>query len=369
MTRLGISSVFGDPLNRKTWSGAPYNVALELSKLGFAVDGIQSSLSRWEKVGIVAYNMLDGFGRPPNSEYILRSPMSRHLLAKRTEMQAVKLGLGRILHTTTFDLSDKRMPDMKHYLYCDHTWNLSHLYHPDLKHYTDEAMTAFYQAECVALAGLTHIFTFGEYVRQNLIDHYDVPAHRVTAVGSGMGEIEPFHGLKDYSSPHLLFVAKHLWKEKGGELLLEAFDLVRKERPDVHLTIVGGPKEPLYKEGIKVWDKLPWSTLQGIYREATLLVQPMLNDPWGQVYLEALASRTPVIGLNRNGLPEITENGKHGFLLSKAVPRALANAIIDALSDPQRLEMMGKSGQQHVLANYSWDRVAETMADALQEGS
>jgi glycosyltransferase involved in cell wall biosynthesis len=93
----------------------------------------------------------------------------------------------------------------------------------------------------------------------------------------------------------------------------------------------------------------------------------MLNDPWGQVYLEALASRTPVLGLNRNGLPEITEQGRHGFLVDEASPEAIAEEILRAMSDPDRLARMGLSGQAHVLQNYSWDRVVSEMAAVMSQ--
>ena len=99
-----------------------------------------------------------------------------------------------------------------------------------------------------------------------------------------------------------------------------------------------------------------------LYRESTLLVQPMLNDPWGQVYLEAMVSRTPVMGLNRNGLPELVDGGRHGFLVDRADPSALAEAIVSAVSDPGRLESMAATAQRHVLQNYSWGRVAERIA-------
>src|SRR3546814_12809912 len=95
----------------------------------------------------------------------------------------------------------------------------------------------------------------------------------------------------------------------------------------------------------------------------------MLNDPWGQVYLEALTSRTPVLGLERNGLPEITENGRHGFMVQQADPVALADAILDAMSAPDRLVAMGHSGQRPVLDTYSWDKVARATPPALEPAS
>ena len=59
-------------------------------------------------------------------------------------------------------------------------------------------MAAFEQAERESLHGLSHVFTFGAYVRDNLIAHYGLPPERVTAVGSGMGAIEPYDGPKSY---------------------------------------------------------------------------------------------------------------------------------------------------------------------------
>ena len=78
--------------------------------------------------------------------------------------------------------------------------------------------------------------------------------------------------------------------------------------------------------------------------------------------LEAMVSRTPVMGLNRNGLPEIVDGGRHGFLVDRAEPAALAKAMLCALSDPDRLARMAAAAQRHALENYSWNRVAERIA-------
>src|SRR3546814_9047409 len=124
---------------------------------------------------------------------------------------------------TTLFRSPARMPDSgsRHYLYCDHDWALSLAHRPDRHHYSRSAIAAFEDLEKQSLDSVEHIFTFGAYVRDHIISHYGVAPDRVTAVGSGMGDIEPYAGAKDYDRPHLLFVAKHLFAAKGGMLLLE----------------------------------------------------------------------------------------------------------------------------------------------------
>lgn len=364
--RVALTSVFGDPLDAHTWSGAPKNLADALERFGIAVEGIHPRLSLAGKLHVAARNAVTGRGSLVRGEALLRSELSRRRLALQVSDATEQTGVRHVLHTGGWDLPAADLArGIKHYLYCDHTWALSRPYHTETQRYTPRILDSYERLERQSFADLEHIFTFGTYVRDNLISHYGVPPDRVTAVGSGMGRIAPYVGSKDYAKPSLLFVAKHYFRAKGGLLLIDAFQIAQAKRPDLALTIVGDARSRQYvpsNPAITFHSYLPWEELQRLYRESTLLVQPMLNDPWGQVYLEALVSRTPVLGLRRHGLPEILSDGGHGFLVDRADPRLLAEAILEALSDADRLARMAASGQQHVLGTYSWDTVAEKMA-------
>jgi glycosyltransferase involved in cell wall biosynthesis len=361
--RVALTSVFGDPRDRRSWSGAPASIAAAMERLGVTVEAIHPHLGTIDRLAVAALDLASGHGRPLSGEQILRSARARRLLAHRVADATARLGVHHVLHTGSFDLPAADLGrGICHYLYCDHSWGLSRPNHPQASRYPTRALAAYERSERAALRDLTHIFTFGAYVRDNLIAHYGVPAERVTAIGSGMGDIEPYRRPKDYTHPSLLFVAKHLFEAKGGVLLLDAFGLALERRPDLRLTIVGDERSRRFvpsHRNIELHAHLPWAELQRLYRTSTLLVQPMLNDPWGQVYLEALLSRTPVVGLRRNGLPEIAGEGRFGFMVDRAEPEALADTILDALSDPARLAAMARAGQRHVLDNYSWDRAAE----------
>lgn len=364
--RIAITSVFGDPLSPLTWSGAPFRLAEALRKLGVTVEGFQPRHGRMGRIWGAARYVASGYGRPKTSEQILRGDAMRKRHTDQVTEFIARRGIRHVLHTGTLDLpAFDLLRGVKHYLYCDHTWSLALPCRPDAAHLSDKARQEAERLEREALAGLEHIFTFGSYVRDEIVEHYDIPANRVTAVGSGMGEIDPCFAPRSYAKPELLFIAKHLFKAKGGELLLEAFFRARRQRPELTLTIIGDKRSKKYvpdDRNIRFRGRVPWLELQRLYRNASLLAQPMLNDPWGQVYLEALASRTPVLGLKRHGLPEITEGGRHGFLVAEADPAELAEAILAALRDTDRLAEMGRSGQRHVLSSYSWDRVAEQIA-------
>lgn len=367
---LAVTSVFGQPRDVRTWSSAPANVAKELEERGIPILGVDASADRLRYAIRAGAHLLAGYGRIRYSEAIARGPSLRRYRARKLAGELRRLGVTRVLHTGTLDMPPAaEETGIDHYLFCDHTWHLSLRYRPDAADFTAKAIREFDELERQSYGASRHIFTFGEYVRQDLISHYGMPASRVTTVGSGMGAVRPYDGPKDYSAGRLLFVAKHLFTEKGGDLLLKAFPIVRAARPDLTLTIIGNEKAVRAAAGrpnVEVRPFVPWEELESLVHRATLLVQPMLNDPWGQVYLEALVSRTPVIGLNRNGLPEITQTGRFGFLVDEPTPQALAETIIAAASRPDRLAEMGAGGQQHVLKNYSWDIVGQRMFDVME---
>lgn len=368
--RIALSSVYGQPTDPRTWSGAPNNVATSFERLGVAMPGIFPRISKIERIGLGARYLLSGYGLPRNSEALFRGAGARRLRAERVAAFARRHGVRRILHTGTLDLPACDTGDVDHYLYCDQTWDLSLRYRPDKNAFTKKAGTAFETIERECYAQMRHIFTFGDYVRDNLIVHYGVEPERVTSVGSGMGQIDPYFGPKDYRAGPLLFVAKHLFEAKGGYLVLDAFRLARERRPDLELVVVSDGRDaelPRRYPEVEFRTQLRWGTLTALYRKAALLVQPMFNDPWGQVYLEALVSRTPVIGLNRNGLPEIASHGEQGFLVDRPDSSVLAEVILDAVSDPARLARMGLAGQRYVLRHHSWDRAVEKMAAVMVE--
>jgi glycosyltransferase involved in cell wall biosynthesis len=367
--RLAISSVFGPPRDAATWSGAPNNLAVALEKLGVDVVGVHPRVTKARKLMFAGQYVMSGYGWLDGTEALLRSPAVRDFCARTVSTQARALGARHVLHTGTLDLPETDLQrGIRHYLYCDQTWNLSLQYRPDRARYSEVAVQRFEELERRAYDQMQHIFTFGDYVRKNLIEHYGVVPERVTAVGSGTGRIEPYEGEKNYAEGCLLFVAKHLFAAKGGFLVLEAMKLIAARRPGLKLVIVGDDK---YREfigaqpNVEIRGRLTWDELQNLYRSARLLVQPMINDPWGQVYLEALLSRTPVVGLNRNGLPEITQWGRHGFFVDQAEPWALAAAVLEAVENPTRLARMGASGQRYVLENHGWDRVARRVHDVI----
>lgn len=163
-------------------------------------------------------------------------------------------------------------------------------------------------------------------------------------------------------------VAKQRFEDKGGPLLIEATKIARCSDPQLHLTLVSPRDYETFvrgAEGVTLTGNVEWSELQRLFDEACLYAMPALCEPWGLVYAEALATKTPILGLNRAALPELTENGSHGFLVDEATPQAVAATLLRAINDPNTLQKMGESGQKYCLQNFNWERTAALMAGAI----
>jgi glycosyltransferase involved in cell wall biosynthesis len=223
-----------------------------------------------------------------------------------------------------------------------------------------------------ALSAAEHVFTVSQYVKEDVVGHYGVPAERVTVVGTGRGKIRPMEGAKGHSNYLTLFVAKDRFEEKGGPLLLNGFQLAVRSDKRLKLVVVAQEQYRTLVEsvpGASFKTALPWSELEALFNRALLFAMPAKYEPWGLVYIEALACGTPVLGLNRNALPELTLDGRAGFLLNEDTPEAIAMGLLDAFSNTDRLAEMGRIGSRHVLNHYNWETTALRIYETLLSGA
>jgi glycosyltransferase involved in cell wall biosynthesis len=365
---IAITNHEGDPKNPKTWTAVPSMIANAIESLGVTVLGIDSSKKKYQKLSYWLLHIVSGLG----TFDLTRGRLARTHSAKIVQARSQALGCTKILHTSTLDLPlPKLNVGVDHYLFCDSTWNLWSQYATNINHYTPKMLQLAEQLERESYAQIKHFFPVSEYVRKNLINHYQIDPKRITVVGSGIRpQVEPFTGEKNYENGYILFVAKMRFEDKGGPLLLEGFKIAQMKNPSLKLVIVGQEK---YKNligsvpNVTVHGFMPWEDLQNLFKTAALFAMPALNEPWGQVYIEACAYKTPILGLNRNFLPEIISEGQYGFLVNEATPECIADTLLQAFSDPDRLRKMGAAAQKYCLETFSWKQVAIKIASVMLE--
>ena len=130
------------------------------------------------------------------------------------------------------------------------------------------------------------------------------------------------------SDPTIVCSAAFGEPRKRVPLLVEAFRLVRRERPTARL-VLSAPADAS-GEGIEIRDLDHKAKLADAYREAWVSALPSWGEAFGLVLVEALACGTPVVGSDREALPEVINSEAIGRVFRGDRPEALATALLEA---------------------------------------
>lgn len=166
--------------------------------------------------------------------------------------------------------------------------------------------------------------------------------------------------------------------DKGTIDTVEAVRLLWQQGLPVELALAGTALTPFvrYLEGLPDADRsrirllgpISHQTKRDLLAAMDLLVMPSRTDSFGIVYLEAWLNRKPVIGADVWGINRIIAQGQDGLLVPFGRPTALAQAMTDLLTDPEKRRRMGEAGRAKALGQHTWShkfQITENLYAAL----
>ncbi|MEE8329738.1 MAG: glycosyltransferase family 4 protein [Thermodesulfovibrionia bacterium] len=173
------------------------------------------------------------------------------------------------------------------------------------------------------------IIAGSSFVKQNIIENYHVDEKDIKIIYNGV-DLQQFHPQnrdryraeirKQYSIDKddfvVLFVGSG-FERKGVYFLLKAVELVPEP---LTVLIVGKGNEEKFRGLIKRQKVIFCGVQKEVhkyYAAADVFLLPAIYEPFGNVYLEALASGLPVISTKQCGASEIIKNGLHGFVVER----------------------------------------------------
>ncbi|MDD5233210.1 MAG: glycosyltransferase family 4 protein [Syntrophales bacterium] len=189
------------------------------------------------------------------------------------------------------------------------------------------------------------------------------PEEKFITIHSGVGlapftpgRIDSVSARKDLGIPPscpVVGAVGRLTRIKGHRYLLEAANLVLKEKPETRFVILGsGELEDDLKElalalGIENNVIFPgWRPdVAAVLAAFDVFAFPSLNEGMGKAVVEAMSMGLPVVASRIGGIPDLVEEGLNGVLVPAADPRALATSILDMLGDPEKRNCMGQRGK------------------------
>lgn len=177
-------------------------------------------------------------------------------------------------------------------------------------------------------------------------------------------------------APVALYVGR-LERRKGVLELLPALAAASARAPEAVLVLAGfstatGPggsellahlKQEAARLGlahrVRFLGNVPYERLPSVYAASDVLVAPSRYEPFGLIYLEAMAAGLPAIGCTSGGVPEILEDGRTGRLVPPEAAAALGAALGELLAEPALRQSLGWAARAEFEARFDIDRIAE----------
>ncbi|ALG84087.1 glycosyltransferase family 4 protein [Gordonia phthalatica] len=171
--------------------------------------------------------------------------------------------------------------------------------------------------------------------------------------------------------PHLLFAGR-LEYEKGVQDLLEALPAIRRAHPGTHLTVAGDGTQTTWLHelahehevtaAVDFVGKKDREELMDLMHRCDAIVLPSRYEPFGIVALEAAATGIPLITSTAGGLGEAVTDGETGWTFEPFDPAGIAQAVCDALDDPEAAQVRARRGRTRLGVDFTWQAIAQRTA-------
>jgi len=224
------------------------------------------------------------------------------------------------------------------------------------------------------------VLTISHASTRDIIDDFGIERSHCRMVGNGIN-LDVFHSKPEIERKpdRLITTLSADVPLKGISYLLEALAELRKERPSLHLTVIGSPRresgtaELVHRLGlesaVRFTGRVQDVEIARCYAESTVAVVSSLYEGFGFPAGEAMACEIPLVSTRGGALPEVVgEGGDTGVLVEPGSARALAagiRAVLDATPDARK--DMGKAARERVVANFTWRRTAERHVEVYRE--
>lgn len=227
-----------------------------------------------------------------------------------------------------------------------------------------------------------HIFAVSEATREDIIATYGMSEKKVsialngpTAVHKALdrNNIELIVVKEKYHLPYnfiLFFGTVEPRKNIIG--LVEAYDAVRKECPDVtHKLVIAGASgwksrnilraisAAEYSHDIMLISDIPEEEKDALYTLASVFVFPSFFEGFGFPPLEAMMSSTPVVTSHTTSLPEVV--GRHAIMIDPSRREEIAEAICAVIKKDGVSQHMVSAESMNHAQRFTWRRAADNI--------
>ncbi|MDO9492580.1 glycosyltransferase family 4 protein [Acetobacterium sp.] len=279
---------------------------------------------------------------------------------------------------------------------CQHIWALDHLLHQldhryiCVAHHSDQLGFHYdqrmQQRTIQSAKKAAYIFAVSDYVKEEVLDLYDVEPEQVIVTGNGydqtiftpnaqlnrqtvMAEMG-YPNLAEY--PFITFCGK-ISKTKGIDVLLEANKLIQ-QKTKAYLLIMGSgnldvlsnsEREKLDLENVLFLGQRSQRQLAMLHNIARLSVLPSRSEGFGIAALEAMGCKIPVVVTRVGGLSSFAV----GKIVEPDNVNELAAGILEILNMDEELYRVTCQKAYTTAKHYSWENIVNIRMQYYQKNS
>ncbi|MFC4671041.1 exopolysaccharide biosynthesis GT4 family glycosyltransferase EpsE [Seohaeicola nanhaiensis] len=207
---------------------------------------------------------------------------------------------------------------------------------------------------------------------------------RIAPMGVDTDHFSPQPGDRPEGRPFRWFCCARLNRVKGYDVLLDALEAIRRDRPELAWELFVAGEDEQGGQGYRreleariaragLADRV---TLLGAVTQQEVLDQLHAADgfvlaswaePLGVAYMEAMACGVPTIGTAAGGVLELIESGRDGLLVPPKDSPALAAALLRLMREPELRDTLARQGRARIVESFGASRSADALAEALHD--
>lgn len=206
-------------------------------------------------------------------------------------------------------------------------------------------------------------------IKKHLIKNYKIDKRRISVIHNAVDPKEfvvtktKNELINELNIPNDKFIIGYFgrldFKEKGVDILLDAFLNLSNGNKDIFLFLVGNGVDEVKIKSLISINKLSAKVINSqedicnYYQLLDVFVLPSRVDPFPLVMLEAGLMKKPFIGSDVDGIAELIENEKDGLLFESENSDDLKNKILKIIYDKKFSDNLAENLYKKIIANYT----------------
>ena len=249
------------------------------------------------------------------------------------------------------------------------------------RHYTisDKEYTLLYQIENRLMKYCSVIIAVSKSVRNSLLKNHFISPQKIEIIHNGLDiSMFPYNPLpQGLNSKLIIGTVGRLHPAKGYFILLTAFKRLKEKINNVELEIIGEGilKNDLvnFSEKLGISSSIIWhgsiphnEIIQKFYHWDLFAISSQWEG-FGLVIIEAMAAGLAVVASKVDGIIEIVEDGKTGYLFNKSDFEEMSVKIEELLQNSEKRKMMGEAGRNKVNRQFSIHKMVKKIENIYDQ--